>query len=731
MKTGLWIALLLLPAAAPAQTPRELPLPASGSVTVPLDEYNRMLEIASTPAKPPDGPPVPYLLKHAGLNLQVENDAVTGAIQFDGDVLAAGNREVPLVNGMTILDGRQGTNPLPLEHIGNICHAVLAGPGEFSVALRAALPVQVEAGRAGFRFTAPNAGAVELKTVIPGDRTNVNLTSGIITSRRSAGGQTTIEATLEPGKTVEVWWATRESAPAPVPRELRLLSDVKTLASVTEAALRLTSLVEVTVVQGEPRQFEIEIPAGYEVTTATGATLESSATAANVLTLTLAGAGQRMHQFLISMERALDASTSAQVSLPAVKGTQRETGEVLVESAGSLEIAAKEAGPLKRMDMKETSTYLRQLARDSMHAAFRYHRQASEQPLLAIEWVRFPGSALPAAIAEKATVTTLVTSEGKSLTEVKLLLSNQAQPFLKMTMPAGATIVSSEVAGQPVKPLTGPDGQRVPLLRAGFRPSGLYTVSFVFLHSGAPFAKKGGSDLALPKLDLPVGVLDWEVFLPERYRVTDFGGNVTPAGLMGGGEYVSEEEVRPVARVPLGPPAAAPIGSGQLAGIVVDPQGAAISGAQVTVAQFGATRKASADANGRWSVFGLASGPVRISATAPGFNMSVYENTYNPNRPVPVQLTLNVGSVNETVTVTAEAPVLNTEMASVSVVGAPKDRDAAKQPAASANVLDLQRRVSGVLPVAIDVPKTGASYRFIKPLVVDEEATVSFTYKTK
>jgi hypothetical protein len=39
--------------------------------------------------------------------------------------------------------------------------------------------------------------------------------------------------------------------------------------------------------------------------------------------------------------------------------------------------------------------------------------------------------------------------------------------------------------------------------------------------------------------------------------------------------------------------------------------------------------------------------------------------------------------------------------------------------------------VAGVLPVHIDVPHAGNSYRFIRPLVLDEETKVTFTYKTK
>ena len=56
---------------------------------------------------------------------------------------------------------------------------------------------------------------------------------------------------------------------------------------------------------------------------------------------------------------------------------------------------------------------------------------------------------------------------------------------------------------------------------------------------------------------------------------------------------------------------------------------------------------------------------------------------------------------------------------------------AQQQTAASANVTNLQQRVSGVLPVRIDVPRAGNSYHFVRPLVLDEETKVSFTYKSK
>ena len=49
----------------------------------------------------------------------------------------------------------------------------------------------------------------------------------------------------------------------------------------------------------------------------------------------------------------------------------------------------------------------------------------------------------------------------------------------------------------------------------------------------------------------------------------------------------------------------------------------------------------------------------------------------------------------------------------------------------SVNVTNLQKRVAGILPVRIDVPKSGRSYRFVRTLVLDEETRISFNYKSK
>jgi hypothetical protein len=738
-----FLAVLLLSVACAAQIGgREnaiLPLPNTGNVTLTLEEYNHLVELASAPTKKPEIAPLPYSMKHADLQLKVENDSVRGTVQLEGEVFRKGISKVPLTTGMTILDARLGDKGLPLEQENGTHTALLAGPSEFSIALDAGLPLRIDAGRASFSLPVPAAGSVELSLVIPGDRTVANISPGLITSRKSENGHTVIEATLVPGQPTNIWWATREVATPAAPREVRFLADEKTLVSISEAEMRVAVLADVTVVQGEPAQFEVKTPEGYELTSVTGATLDSAETKLGTLILKLNAPSRRSHEFLISMEREV-TNSKADAPFLSFKGAQRETGEVLVEGAGTMEITATESGGLKRMDVKEANPYLRSLAHYPPQAAFRFHKQPDETPALALEWVQFPDSSVLAAVAESASVTTLVTSEGKSLTEVRLTVKNQAQPFLKVALPSGVTILSADVAGEPVKPVQGPDGSRVPLLRVGFRPIGPYEVSFVFLHSGAPFAKKGGAELTLPDMDIPIDLLSWELFLPEQYKVKDFGGDVVAANLVQTAvreqtAYDVEKQRRDAIIAYNMNQQALP---GQMGGYVVDPSGAAIPNARVTItSDNGASRVVMTDASGRWVTGGLASGSYKAKAESTGFQTGVFNLNYDSSQPSMYRFQVNVGGVAETIEVQATAVQVETESAMVGTNGR-NDKlmmlapgAVAANSAPSANVVNLQQRVAGVLPVPIDVPHTGTLFSFVRPLVLDEETRVTFSYKSR
>ena len=180
---------------------------------------------------------------------------------------------------------------------------------------------------------------------------------------------------------------------------------------------------------------------------------------------------------------------------------------------------------------------------------------------------------------------------------------------------------------------------------------------------------------------------------------------------------------------------------GQIGGYVTDPTGAVIANARITLtsSENGISRMAASDASGRWIIAGLPSGIYKVKAESAGFRTIVYDVHYDSNQPTAYNFPLNVGNVSTTVEVTASTPMVNTESAEISSLPLngrnyeklPQLAPGAVSQNASANVLNLQKRVAGVLPVAIDVPRAGTSFSFVRPLVLDEETRVTFSYKSR
>jgi len=100
--------------------------------------------------------------------------------------------------------------------------------------------------------------------------------------------------------------------------------------------------------------------------------------------------------------------------------------------------------------------------------------------------------------------------------------------------------------------------------------------------------------------------------------------------------------------------------------------------------------------------------------------------------PKAYRVALDDGTFSDTIEVQAWSPEMNREESTAPA----KDKKhkgvpAPPLPPPSPNVFHLQQRVAGVLPIAVDVPRTGTSYRFLRPLVVNEETNLSFAYKSK
>jgi hypothetical protein len=706
--------------AANAQPPRPAEQPRS--VTLTLAEYNRLLDLERRAPATPAAAPVGAVVSSATVKITVDRDTARGTFTLAGQVLHNGITRVPLVSGATLIDATSGGRPVPLVTEGQSLQALIEGPGAFTINADWGTPLAFTPGRASFRLPVPQAGAARATIDVPGEQADLRLSSGLVIARTVANGRTIVEATLDPGAATEVWWSMRDSAPVAAAKDLRALADIMTLITLDDSDVRMAALIDVNITQGELRTMRVRLPAGYELQSASGSSLEESSPVDNDVILTIGNPAARSHQFLITLERAhAGGSFTLDTGVVSIVDIQRERGEIAIEGVGTMDLAAAERDGLHRIDVRELNPSIQSLARLPILSAFRYQRPAGAvAPQLALTVKRFEDAGVLAAAADRAVATTLITSEGRALTEVRLDMRNRSQPFLKVELPAGATIVSVDLAGQSAKPATGADGTRIPLMRAGLPTSGPYVVSFVYVHSGTPFQKKGDIDMMLPKMDVPIGIVEWEVFVPEQYKARAVDGNMIDAK-----RFWNAGDSRGYRPVVYSPPVleaakvVAPIGvlNGQIRGTVLDNHHGVIPGVTVRLNVGYYEAATVSDERGSFTFSGVPVGDAIITTELPGFNASAVALPYDGS-PRRIEVTMEVGTLTETITVTAQATLV--------------DRRAEVEPPAmppSQNVVNLQARAAGVLPIRVDVPRAGVSHQFTKPLVVNTEATVKLRYK--
>lgn len=144
-------------------------------------------------------------------------------------------------------------------------------------------------------------------------------------------------------------------------------------------------------------------------------------------------------------------------------------------------------------------------------------------------------------------------------------------------------------------------------------------------------------------------------------------------------------------------PAAAQLGTATISGIVTDASGAVIVGATVGAVNKGTNfrRQTISNGQGQYNLPGLAPGSYNVSVELKGFRRAELDNiTLQIDQNVRLNVALEVGQVTETVAITAEAPLIESQSAALGAVVDSQKIEAL--PLNGRNFLQLARLVPGV-----------------------------------
>jgi hypothetical protein len=565
MRAPVFIAALagwcLVSAAAPLRA--QAPTP-DGWVVLPVDEYRTLRDRALGVVPPLPPPPVEAALTRVDYELQVDGESIAGRAILTVDVLADGWARVAIPAGLMVRDARVDGRPVPLVEEG-APHLLLSRAGRALVTLELVVPLALAAGTESIALPSSTAPTTRISLVLPRSGVDLTVSGGFIAERVEQPDESRWTLYGLPNEKLALSWKRRvDDRRASLP--LRMRARVSQFVGLAEDTCQVTASVRIEIVQGSAQDFTILVPAGLVINQVSGATVADWQAADSTLRVRLLEPVSSEATFVVQAE--MRSPRDGAISIPLVRApdAERESGGVAVDVLGAGEIADRQVRGLEPADPSELGDVVAGRESPSM-IGFRLRPMTGADPRgLTVTVVRYTPQAVLVANVEEARYRILAAAEGRMLVKAEYAVRNNQRSFLKLSLPAGATVWSAEVAGRPIRPGLAEEGSVLLPLDKGRvgQDAPTFVVEVVYLQRTGAWTDRGRAAIELPALDLPVSRTGLRLFYPPQFQVALQPGVFRPEQDHG---PFAEALRRPVpvatagsvaARIAPPPPAAAP-----------------------------------------------------------------------------------------------------------------------------------------------------------------------------
>lgn len=492
-----------------------------GWVVLPIEDYRSLHARAYPTERPPEPPSVDATLTRVDYDLRINNEVATGKADLTVDVLKDGWVRVPIPVGLLVREAQIDGKPVTLAagEKGRMS-ALLSHTGRAVLTLNIALPVSSAPGEESISLPATESGTTRASVQLARPDVEVKVSGGLLAERKE---EYRVSKWLAYGKGNEplkfTWKRKTEDHHSTLP--LRYRGSLTELVSLNEDSTAIVAESEIQVTQGEAREVRIHLPEKINVNQLSGAGVADWEVHGDELAVTFIEPVAHSAKFVLSCETRLPRDGEIAIPLLRLVDAERETGGIAVEVLGAGEIKEPKSKGLEEADASDLGEMIAGRESPAL-AAYRFRNGDPADRQLTLDIVRYAQQAVLLANVEEARYRVLLSNDGKDLVQARYAIRNNQRNFVKVTLPAGATVWSAALAGKPVRPGQSPDGSLlIPLEKSrGGEDAPEFIVEMVYFTRGGKWDDKGNYALALPALDLPVSRTGLLVYYPPRFKLT-------------------------------------------------------------------------------------------------------------------------------------------------------------------------------------------------------------------
>ncbi len=519
-------AVLLVAIAASAQEKAPEPSRAPGWVVIPVEEY-RVLRAKAYPVEgAPEPPPVDATLTRVEYDLHVRGELATGRASLTVDVLKDGWVRVPVPTGLLVREARLDGKLVSLvpgekgKGGSHLC-ALLSHPGRSVLLLDVDVPVASSAGEESLSLPSTESGVTRAAVQLPREGIDLKVAGGLLSQKSESAGETKWLAYARGNESLAFTWR-RKTEDHHVELPLRLRGSLTQLTSLAEESTSVYAEADFEIVQGAAREVRLLLPEKITINQVSGAMVADWEMKNGELVVTFLEPVEHSARFVISGESRLPRDGVIAIPLLRLENTERDEGGIAVEVLGAGEIKGQKAQGLEEADPTDLGSMVASRQSPALVAFRARSGEAGKNRSLSINVARYDQQAVLMANIEEARYQVLLSTDGKELVQARYAVRNNQRNFVKITLPAGATVWSASLGGRSVRPGQLPDGSLLlPLEKSrGGEEAPAFTVEILYLAKAPAWNDKGHEKLTLPALDLPISRTGLLLYYPPLFHVT-------------------------------------------------------------------------------------------------------------------------------------------------------------------------------------------------------------------
>lgn len=498
----------------------------AGWVVIPVDEY-RVLRAKAYPAEQnPEPPPLDATLTRVDYDLHVLGDLASGHADLTFDVLKDGWVRVAVPAGLLVREARLDGKlvplvPAPQDKSGTHICALLSHAGRSVITLDIDMPVVSAPGDETISLPSTDSGVTRAAVELPRQGIDLRVGGGLLSEKSESAGLTKWLAYGRGNEALTFTWR-KKTENHQVELPLRMRGSLTQLVSLAEESTSIYVETNLDILQGAARTVRIQLPGKITINQVSGAMIADWEMKNGELTVTFLEPLEHSARFVINGEARLPRDGVIDIPLLRLLNTERDTGGVAVEILGAGEIKSQKADGLEDADATDLGEMVASRQSPALVAFRARAGEAGAVRSLTLNVARYDQQAVLMANIEEARYDVLMSTDGKELVQARYAVRNNQRNFVKIILPAGATLWSASLGEKPVRPGQSPDGGLLlPLEKSrGGEDAPAFVVGILYLTKAVAWNEKGRQTVTLPALDLPISRTGMLLYYPPMFKVT-------------------------------------------------------------------------------------------------------------------------------------------------------------------------------------------------------------------